>query len=305
VGEPGLSFLHPLGVVSLAATMSPRTLLDWLIARYPTAKRETFRRMLRDGRLRVNGARPRTLKLGLTDADRVEVHDAQPAKSGALRFPKLPFRIFHEDADILVVDKPAGLLTSTVPGERRPTLLAAVRAYVSSRDPRARVGLIHRLDRDASGLLVFSKSDHAYHSLKTQFFHHAVERVYLAITDGVPNPRQGRIESRLEERADGTVYSTSKPDQGERAITRYDVVEVVRKRALVRVTLETGRKHQIRVHLAQRRSPIAGDRIYGKQDAPAPRLMLAAVKLGFTHPRTGERVEFEVKPPKSFALKSS
>lgn len=279
----------------------PQTLLDWLVARYPTAKRETLRRMLAGGRVAVNGAKPRSLKLALGPDDRVEVSDRprSDARQAAPAAP-LPFRIVHEDADVLVVDKPAGLLTSTVPGERRPTLLAAVRAYVLAREPRARVGLIHRLDRDAAGLLVFSKTDVAYRSLKTQLFHHTVERVYLALTQGVPNPRTGRIESRLLERADGTVYSTRAHAKGERAVTHYEVVEAGGGRALVRVRIETGRKHQIRVHLTQRGTPIVGDRMYGAQDEG--RLMLTAIKLGFSHPRTSEDVSFELDNPKGFTV---
>lgn len=281
--------------------MGSKTLMDWLAARYPTAKRETLRRMVAGGRVTVNGAKPRTVKVEIGDGDEVEVSDRPRAKPQA----GLPFRIVHEDGDLLVVDKPAGLLTSTVPGERRPTLLAAVREYVLAREPRARVGLIHRLDRDASGLLVFSKSDLAYRSLKTQFFKHTVERVYLAVTNGVPNPRAGRIESRLEERADGTVYSTREPGNGERAVTHYEVVEHAGKRAVVRVRLETGRKHQIRVHLAQRGTPIVGDRVYGRdadEDGPAARLMLVAVKLAVVHPRTGKPAAWELRVPEGFAI---
>ncbi len=283
---------------------TPLTLLDWLIARYPTAKRETFRRMLRAGRVIVNGEVARKLPRELSPKDEVKVDESPRAtarREPTSKSKKLPFRIVHEDADVLVVDKPPGLLTSTVANERRPTLLAAVREYVLSRDPRARVGLIHRLDRDASGLLVFSKNDTAYKSLKTQFFHHTVERVYIAITEGIPNPREGRIESRLEERADGTVYSMKRGATGERAVTRYEVESDNGKRAMVRVTLETGRKHQIRVHLAGRGTPIVGDIVYGKR-SPAPRLMLAAIKLSFDHPRTNERVKCELPPLRGFAL---
>ena len=149
------------------------TLLDWLVRRYPTAKRETLRQMVRDGRVTVNGATPRGVKLEIAADDRVEVADRRPARihrpsnapgSSKLR---LPFAVAYEDADVLVVDKPPGLLTSTVPGECRPTLLAAVQDYVGSQtgiDRQTRVGLIHRLDRDASGLLVFSKNDAAYNT---------------------------------------------------------------------------------------------------------------------------------------------
>ena len=290
-----------------------QTLLDWLATRYPTAKRETLRRMVAAGRVTVNGARARAAKSAVGPNDRVEVSDRPTARvegagrgrdaSGAAR---LPFRIVHEDEDLLVVDKPAGLLTSTVPGERRPTLLAAVRQYVASRDPRARVGLIHRLDRDAAGLLVFSKSDPAYHSLKTQFFHHDVERMYLAVTSGVPEPRAGRIESRLEERADGTVYTTTSHAKGQRAVTHYEVLAAEKGRALVRVRLETGRKHQIRAHLKERGTPIVGDPVYGRAEKKKPAgeragpLRLLAARLAITHPRTGAPVAWEIEPPAGF-----
>src|SRR4029079_12746335 len=114
-----------------------------------------------------------------------------------------PLKIVFEDQELLVVDKPAGLLTSTVPRERRPTALAIVRRYLGATSPDARVGLIHRLDKDASGLLVFSKSHLAYESLKGQFFKHTVERVYEAVVHGKPAPPAGRVASRLVERADG------------------------------------------------------------------------------------------------------
>ena len=146
--------------------------------------------------------------------------------------------IIHEDAHILVVDKPAGLLTSTVPGEKRATALAIVQRYVLAREPRARIGLIHRLDKDASGLLIFSKSQRAYESLKTQFFKHSVERIYEAQVKGIPNPRKGRIDSRLIERADGTVRSTSEHAKGQRAVTDYEVVRTDDDGTFYRVTLQ-------------------------------------------------------------------
>jgi len=164
--------------------------------------------------------------------------------------------------------------------------------------------LIHRLDRDASGLLVFSKNHAAYRSLKQQFFDHTVERVYTAVVHGVPTPRSGRIESRLVERADGTVYSTPRPDAGQRAVTDYETLDHRRGRSVLRVKLHTGRKHQIRVHLSERGVPIVGDPVYlprdGRKVESAPRLLLAATKLSLTHPRTGKRLTFEVPPPKEF-----
>ena len=267
--------------------------------------------MIQAGRVTINGRAARTAKDTVADDDTVIVAEraggdpSQPA-AAVRRAPQLD--IVHEDADLLVVEKPPGLLTSTVPHERRPTLLAKVRAHAAVTSPPRgrppRVGLIHRLDRDASGLLVFSKTDDAYRSLKTQFFEHSVERVYTAVVAGIPTPRGGRIETRLVERADGTVYSTRRPGEGERAISEYETVRERKGRAILRVKLHTGRKHQIRVHLAERGVPIVGDMMYGPDLAtrgPTERLMLAATKLSFTHPRTGERLTFERPMPEAFA----
>ncbi len=209
-------------------------------------------------------------------------------------------QVIHEDADILVIDKPAGLLTSTVPRERRATALAMGRDYVRSREPRARVGLIHRLDRDASGLLIFSKNNGAYASLKRQFFHHRVERIYTAIVRGVPNPRSGRIESRLIELPDGRMVRTRISSKGQLAVTEYQTVASRGDFSLLRIKLHTGRKHQIRSQLAQRGNPIVNDPMYAGEK-PDGRLMLAATELSIEHPRTGERKTFRIDPPRELA----
>ena len=307
----------------------PPTLLDWLSRRFPTAKRQTLRRMLQAGRVTVNGRVTRKAAQPIHAADQVAVAD-QPAAGpagaegrtsrAADRGPRLP--VVYEDDDLLVVDKPPGLLTSTVPREKRPTLLAWVRRHVEGDAPNAddrrpagrvgaprgpargsmrgeaRVGLIHRLDRDASGLLVFSKNHDAYRSLKQQFFDHTVERLYTAVVAGVPTPRSGRIESRLVERADGSVHSTDRDTAGQYAATDYEMIEKGKRRSVLSVKLHTGRKHQIRVHLSERGVPILGDAVYGRDNAPegAP-LHLAATRLSFTHPRTGERKTFELPRP--------
>lgn len=272
------------------------TLLDFLIARYPTAKRQTLRRMLDAGRVRINGARARSMKQIVIDSDEVRVIDQPPPQTVRAA---LPFAIIYQDDDVLVIDKPPGLLTSTVPREKRPTALAAVKEYLAN-DSNVRVGLIHRLDRDASGLLVFSKNDRAYESLKQQFFAHSVDRIYHAIIDGTLKPTEGRIESNLVERTDGTVFSSTRKSGGEHAITDYKVVSHVGSRSLVRIKLQTGRKHQIRVHLAERGRPIVNDPVYS--DAPRTgRLMLAATELAFDHPRTGKRIHAEIPLPSEMA----
>ena len=271
-------------------TQNETTLQARLRAAYPTAKNQTLKQMVTDGRVTVNGKRAAKLSQPVRDADTVNV-DERPRARGP-RVPIAPLTLVHEDEDLLVIDKPAGLLTSTVPREKRPTALAIVRRYVEATSPKAQVGLIHRLDRDAGGLLVFSKSDLAYQSLKTQFFKHTVERVYEAVVNGSPNPRKGRIDSRLVERADGSVRSTEEHARGERAVTDYEVVNAADGLATVRVTLHTGRKHQIRVQLSERGWPIVGDAVYGRGEPGG--LRLRAVRLGFDHPKTGRRLNFEI-----------
>jgi 23S rRNA pseudouridine1911/1915/1917 synthase len=258
--------------------------------------------MLDERRVFVNGQTVRAPKHPVNGSDRIEVRGRPSnAPTPALR-PKFP--VIYEDDDVLVVDKPPGLLTSTNERERRPTLWAMVKDYVKSQNARFRPGLIHRLDRDASGLLIFSKNDAAYDSLKSQFYHHTVERFYTAVVHGVPDPSQGMIESRLTERTDGSVHATRQHGKGERAATEYTTIRHERRRSLLRVKLHTGRKHQIRAHLSERGWPIVGDRMYGPQPPAAPRLMLVATELAFDHPRTGQRVRLEIPIPRDLSYAS-
>jgi 23S rRNA pseudouridine1911/1915/1917 synthase len=259
---------------------------------FPTAKQTTLRQMLRDGRVRINGMAARRMKQPIGETDKIEVVSLPPPSRPIASVH--PLKIIFEDDDLLIVDKPAGLLTSTVPRERRPTALAILRNYTP-------VGLIHRLDRDASGLLVFSKNEQAHRSLKRQFFLHSVQRTYIAITDGVPTPSAGRIQSRLVELPDGSVRTAVREGTGELAVTEYQTIQRQGGKAVVRATLHTGRKHQIRVHLSQRGAPIMGDSVYNP-DRPGSRLMLAAVVLGFVHPRTGHAVLYELEAPKYFPI---
>jgi 23S rRNA pseudouridine1911/1915/1917 synthase len=272
-----------------------QTLLDHLLKLYPTAKRTTFRQMIQSRRIFINSQPARTLKQPINASDQIEVRDLQRR-----RVQGLPFRVLHQDEDILVIDKPAGLLTSTVPREKRPTAVAVIRKYLAEKEPKAQLGLIHRLDRDASGLLAFSKNHAAYLSLKQQFLHHDVERIYLAIVQGVPVPRKAMIDTHLIERADGSVHSSEK---GQRAITYYETLDHAKGRAMLRVKLQTGKKHQIRVHLSERGVPIVNDPIYNDQK-PQGRLMLAACELSFNHPRSGKRMTFKIDPPAEFTLHS-
>jgi len=268
-------------------------LLDSLLARFPAAKRQTLRQMLQLGRVTINGQPARSLKTPIAPSDHVRVHHRPPTP----RYSLAPLQLIHEDQDILVVSKPPGLLTSTVPNERRPTAIALIRRYLAQHQPRAQIGVIHRLDRDASGLLVFSKNHPAYLHLKRQFLEHSVQRVYTAVVHGAPNPPSGRIQSRLVQLPDGVVRQTFVPAKGELAITDYRLLKTIGTLSLLRVSLLTGRKHQIRAHLSQHNHPIVGDPLYGNAKDDKSPLLLAATTLAITHPRTGQRMTFQIPPP--------
>jgi 23S rRNA pseudouridine1911/1915/1917 synthase len=261
------------------------TLLDRLREEFPHAKRQNLKRMVEARRVLVNGKPASRLDQILNEGDRMIV---SPTKKET---PRLAFPIVYEDADVLVINKPAGLLTSTVPREPRATALAMVREHVAQKEPGSRVGLIHRLDREASGLLIFSKNNRAFASLKRQFFHHTVTRVYDAVVSPPPDKASGRIESFLRERADGSVYSTR--SGGQRAITEFSVTERRGPVALLRVKLHTGRKHQIRAHLSESGFAIIGDELYGGKQSKNG-LALTAVELGLDHPRTAKRMKFTI-----------
>jgi len=277
------------------------TLLDRLSTRFPTAKRTTLRRMIDDGRVTVNGTLARLAKHDVQESDTIAVAKSTPDSEPIIKPVDLPFDIVFEDRDVIVINKPAGLLTSTVPNEKRPTAWSLLRDAVRAREPRTHVALIHRLDRDASGLLIFSKNSKAYESLKLQFREHSVGRTYTAVVYGTPKPGKDRIKTRLVERPDGKVVSTPNPEAGEEAISDYETIRTVGQYSVVRVDLHTGRKNQIRAHLSERGHPIVGDSVYGTAPRPTrtrgPELMLAATKLVFTHPISLQRMRFQADLP--------
>src|SRR6185295_697985 len=203
-----------------------------------------------------------------------------------------------EDDDVLVVDKPAGLLTIATQRERVRTAYARLRVYLQAQSKRLFV--VHRLDRLASGLLVFATSPEAKQALQVQFAAHTAERVYVAVVDGRLERPSGSITSRLMDDAPGRVRETRDPTRGRRAATHWRVVRAGRAHTLLEIRLETGRRNQIRVHLAGLGHPIAGDAAYGSRSDPFGRLALHAFRLGFDHPVTGTRLCFESPPPAVF-----
>jgi RluA family pseudouridine synthase len=274
------------------------TLLDVLVKKYPESSRTKLREVIAAKRVLVNGKTAVTLKQPIAPNATVEVLDRLTARTRVAG--NVPYHVVFEDADLLVIDKPHGFITSSGPNDRRATVFTVLSEHYAKIDDRIQLGLIHRLDKDASGLLVFSKSQRAYESLKAQFADKRAKRTYHAIVHGAPDPKEDTIEDLLVEFADGTVHSTRNVQHGEQAITHYRTLEKRKEHTLLEVRLETGRKHQIRVHLADRGWPIAGDPTYHPHANQAPRLMLVAIELSLEHPRSGERVTWRIDPPANF-----
>ena len=270
----------------------PGSLGDCLERLLGQASRRTRKQLLAAGRVRVNGTAVRSGDVALAVGDVVEV----AAKTVPVGLPA-GARVVHEDDDLVVVDKPADLLTIATAHERERTLYAALTA----REKPGRVFIVHRLDRAASGLLVFTRSLLAKERLQAQFAAHAVERTYLALVEGRPAQTSGTVRSRLLDDVPGRVRETRDPGRGRPAVTHWRAVRAGARHALLEVRLETGRRNQIRVHLAGIGHPIAGDAAYGARTDPLRRLALHAHVLGFGHPRTGARLRFVSPAPRGFA----
>jgi 23S rRNA pseudouridine1911/1915/1917 synthase len=216
--------------------------------------------------------------------------------------PKLPsgLQVLYEDADILVIHKPSGLLTVATPDERERTAYAYLRQYVKERNSGKKLYIVHRLDKFASGILVFAKSERVKSDLQDLFSRHDIRRKYWAIVEGKVEKHQGTIRSYLAEDASLRMHSTADNKRGKPAVTHYRVLRRFQNLTALEVTLETGRKNQIRVHLAEMGHAIAGDRAYGSGQDPLGRLGLHAFHLGFVHPKTKKDLQFETPPPPEF-----
>jgi 23S rRNA pseudouridine1911/1915/1917 synthase len=273
----------------------PQALLDAIAEMYRDSSRTTLRQMLQSGRIRVNGEIEKNAKRELDEGDVVDVADKAVHRS-------LPegLALLHEDSDVIVVLKANGLLTVATERERDTTAQAYLNAYVGERKGAERIQVVHRLDRETSGVLVFAKNAFAREQLKEQFAAHSVDRLYVAIIEGEMDPEEGTFRSYLREMKDLRMVSVDPHPEAKYAVTHFKTVQTNGKYSMLEVTLETGRKNQIRAHLSEAKHPIVGDRMYGSEVNPIGRLGLHAKLLGFDHPVTGKHLVFEAPVPKVF-----
>ncbi len=214
------------------------------------------------------------------------------------------FAIVYDDDDIVVIDKPVGVAAHPAVGWEGPTVLGALAGAgfrISTSGASERAGIVHRLDVGTSGLMVVAKSERAYTELKRQFHDREVDKIYHAVVQGHPDPFSGTIDAPIG-RHPGSSWKFAVTADGKPSVTHYETLEAMRSATLLEIHLETGRTHQIRVHMAAQRHPCVGDLLYGADPTLAARVglerqWLHAMKLGFRHPGTGERVDFETEYP--------
>lgn len=260
--------------------------------------RADAQRLIERGLVTVDGSpRPKSHKVRAGERIEVRVDEDQGVESG----PQAPFEVVLEDEHLMVVDKPAGVVVHPGAGVTSGTLAQALAGRaVGGADP-ARAGIVHRLDRDTSGLLGVARTEEVHRALQDLIRRREVHREYLALVVGTPESRSGTIDAPIgRDRSNRTVMST-RTDKPRQAVTHFEVLEAFGWVSLLRVRLETGRTHQIRAHLAAIGHPACGDSAYGGTAAGRrlglERQFLHSARLMFSHPVTGERVDCESKPP--------
>lgn len=275
----------------------------WLSRSDAQTSRAGWQRLVRQGAVTVDG---KVLKPShtLVGGETVEYTIPEPEPAEPEPEP-IPLDILYEDADLVAVNKPPGLVVHPAPGHASGTLVNALLHHcqdLSGVGGELRPGIVHRLDRDTSGVIVAAKHDAALQGLQRQFKNRTVRKVYLAIVTGCPDPSAGRIETLIGRSDHDRKRMSASPSRGRRAVTLYKTEEQLPDAALLRVRIETGRTHQIRVHLAHLGHPVIGDRQYGGRRAAqaedqAARQLLHAHVLALRHPASGEELEFIAPMP--------
>jgi 23S rRNA pseudouridine1911/1915/1917 synthase len=278
--------------------------LDLAVSRIFGLSRRAAREAVRAGRVDVNGVAADEAGAEVAEEARVTLSPDRPARYRI----RSRLEVLAEDSDFVIVEKPAGLLTVPTAEREKDTLLARVLDYLHHRFRRRPAAfVVHRLDRDTSGAVVFARNRPALHFLQELFKRHAIEREYVAIVEG-SLPDSGVFSADIVRDSGDLRRGVARRGQpGKRAVTRFRTLERFPDATLAAVELETGRTHQIRVHFAEGGHPVLGDRVYGGRGQKStvdsrqfPRQMLHARRLGFAHPKTGEMVRVESKPPEDF-----
>lgn len=271
------------------------TLLPFLLAHVKGKSRNNVKSLLSRRLVAVDGVPLSRFDAPLAPGQRVSI-----LPSSAPRADALPFPLLYEDEHLIVVNKPAKLLSVANDKEKARTAYHIVTDYVKARRVDDRIFVIHRLDRDTSGVLMFARDAGTKELFQSRWNEIVTRRGYLAVVEGVPKPAQDIIRSYLVETDTHLSFSGAPGKGAKEAVTSYQIVKAGNGYALLDISIETGRKNQIRVHMKEKGCPVAGDKQYGARTNPIGRLCLHANELSFTHPVTGEAVTFKAKMPRDF-----
>jgi 23S rRNA pseudouridine1911/1915/1917 synthase len=271
-------------------------LLTFLLEKLPKKSRHNVKAILRDKQALVNNR-------AVTQFN----HILKPGQSVTIKDSKAPeeqkykgLTILFEDEFLIIINKSEGTLSIATEKQKLHNAYSILSDHIKKTDPRNRLFVVHRLDRETSGLMMFAKSEKVQKLLQESWSATIKERTYLAVTEGLVKEPEGAIESYLVENKALTVYSTNNPNLGKHAITHYETMKSTEFNSLLKVNLETGRKNQIRVHMKDIGCPIVGDEKYGAKTDPIGRLGLHAWVLSFIHPITNENMFFETAIPTKF-----
>ena len=278
---------------------SPIPLLEFLEAQITGQSRTTLKSWLKHGQIMVDDKITSAFDVEVNPGSEVKVNTARQFIT--LRNPRL--KLVYEDDDVIVIDKGYGLLSVGIPGAAKGKVQSAydiVREYLKKKSPANKLFVVHRLDRDTSGLMMFAKNEEAMETLRHNWNNYVLERYYVALLEGNVKNDEGIIKSHLAENSQYKVYSTSNEDEGKLAVTRYKVLKRNNVTTLVQFALSTGRKNQIRVHASEMGHPIVGDEKYGAKFKKAGKLCLHARTLRFAHPITRKDMNFESPVPIRF-----
>jgi len=271
-------------------------LLKFIIDKLPGKSRNSLKSFLVHRQIKVDNKIITRYNHPLKPGQQVVIQSGR----GQEEFKHRDLKILFEDRYIIVVDKKAGLLSISTATEQEKTAYSILNSYVKKENPKNRIFVVHRLDRDTSGVMMFVKSSEVQHSLRSNWKESVKERNYIAVVEGFVEKDEDSVTSWLKESKDLIMFSSRKTNDGEKATTHYKVIKKNKKYSLLSVTLETGKKNQIRVHMQDIGHSIAGDVKYGSTSDPVKRLCLHANVLSFIHPVTKKEMKFESPVPNEF-----
>ena len=272
-------------------------LLTFLLDNFTSMSRNNIKKLLANQQILVNGAAVRQFDFLLAKGDIVSISPYKVRKDGK-RVSKL--KILYEDDELIVINKPAGLLTIATDKEKEQTAYRLMMDYVREENPKNRVFVVHRLDKETSGVLLFSKSENLKDLLQDRWNDLVQTREYIAICEGIFNKKEGTRVSYLLPTKTNLMFSSHKPNDGQKAITHYQVIEENEEYSILKVKIDTGRKNQIRVHMKDLGHNVVGDDKYGSEKNPINRLGLHARVLEFEHPVNDKHFKFIADVPKEF-----